>query len=44
MSMAAEGSSGQGLRGGWLATELGARVVSAAVLATAVLFATYQGE
>jgi phosphatidate cytidylyltransferase len=43
MSMAAQGSSGQDLRRGWLATELGARVVSAAVLAALVLFATYRG-
>jgi phosphatidate cytidylyltransferase len=41
--MAAEGSSGPGLRRGWLATELGARVASGVVLAGAVLFATYQG-
>jgi phosphatidate cytidylyltransferase len=39
--MAAEDSSG--LRRGWLSTELGARVVSAAVLALIALFATYQG-
>src|SRR5918998_6611829 len=41
--MAAEGSSGPGLRRGWLATELGARVASGMVLAGAVLVATYQG-
>jgi phosphatidate cytidylyltransferase len=41
--MAAEGSPEEGLRRGWLATELGARVVSALVLAAVVLFATYQG-
>jgi phosphatidate cytidylyltransferase len=39
----ADGSSGQGLRHNWLATELGARVVSAAVLAALALLATYQG-
>jgi phosphatidate cytidylyltransferase len=43
MRMAADDSSEQGLRRGWLATELGARVVSAVVLAALVLFATYQG-
>jgi phosphatidate cytidylyltransferase len=41
--MAAEGSSGQDLRRGWLATELGARVVSAAVLAAVAILATYLG-
>jgi phosphatidate cytidylyltransferase len=39
----AQGSSGQDLRRGWLATELGARVASAGVLAAVALFATYQG-
>jgi phosphatidate cytidylyltransferase len=39
----ADGSSGPGLRHSWLATELGARVFSAAVLAAVALFATYQG-
>jgi phosphatidate cytidylyltransferase len=41
--MTADSSSGQGFRRGWLATELGARVVSAVVLAAIALFATYQG-
>lgn len=41
--MAADGLSGQGPRRGWLATELGARVVSAAVLAAVALVATYLG-
>ena len=39
----ADGSSGQGLRHNWLATELGARVASAVVLAAFVLLATYVG-
>jgi phosphatidate cytidylyltransferase len=43
MSMAAQGSSGQGLRRSWPTGELGARVVSAAVLAAVALLATYQG-
>ena len=40
---AADGSSGQDLRRGWLATELGARVVSAVVLAAVTLLVTYLG-
>jgi phosphatidate cytidylyltransferase len=39
----ADGSSGAGLRRSWLSTELGARVVSATVLAAVALFATHQG-
>jgi phosphatidate cytidylyltransferase len=39
----ADGSSGQGLRRGWLSSELGARVASAVILAAVALFATYQG-
>jgi phosphatidate cytidylyltransferase len=41
--MTAEGSSGQDLRRGWLATELGARIVSAIILAALVLLATWYG-
>lgn len=41
--MTAEGSPGQELRRGWPSSELGARVMSAAVLAVIALFATYQG-
>jgi phosphatidate cytidylyltransferase len=41
--MAADNSSGQNLRGGWVSTELGARVVSAAILVAIALVATYTG-
>ena len=41
--MAPDGLSGQNPRRGWLATELSARVASAAVLAAVALAATYSG-
>jgi phosphatidate cytidylyltransferase len=41
--MTPDPSAGQSLRRGWLATELGARVVSAIILAAVALVATYLG-